>query len=104
MLEAGAPLDEIAFLNLVPWRTDPEKMNAANWRDAATRGYSVLARQLQVLAPRELIVLGKSTEDLLHGIALPGVPETTIERSNGDRFTKPTAAIALAELKLRMSW
>jgi hypothetical protein len=104
LLEANAPLEQVAFLNLIPWRTDPERMNAANWRDAAVRGGEILNRQLVQMRPREIIILGNSTENLIREMVQLGFASTTIERSNGDRFTKPSAVTVLAHLRQRMKW
>jgi hypothetical protein len=104
MADANAPLELIAFLNLVPWRTNPEKMDTASWREAAAKGYQILISQLTLLNPREIVILGKSTQDLLAKLPPLGIQSVMIERSNGDSHIKPAAAALLADLGRRMGW
>jgi hypothetical protein len=103
MREMETPLEEVAFLNLIPWRT--ELVTTRGWRSLVDLGWPILERQLQNLQPKALIILGRTTQGLVPLDARVRIPEDQVLlRGRGDVRTPPETAMKMKALKQRFGW
>jgi hypothetical protein len=86
---AGAQLSEVAYMNVVPYRTRGDKRPPA----AATRKAweLVVDPTMKVLGPRALITLGKNAGTVVSGLCGTSVPHYCVPRTRGDKWVSPDA-------------
>jgi hypothetical protein len=96
---AGATVDEVAFLNMLPFRTREDKpapvaVMTAAW-DRATRP------QLEALSPKAMVALGFKAANALARLSDPGSMYRIfrVKRARGDTRVTDEAQAALAELR-----
>lgn len=96
---AGASVDQVAFLNMLPFRTREDKpapvaVMPAAW-DRATRP------QLDALSPKAIVALGFKAADALARLADPdSMPRTLrVKRARGDMRVTDEAQATLAQLR-----
>jgi len=100
LLEAlGKRTDEVAFLNILPFRT----------RQDAPAPIAVLKKawekatfpQIEALAPRRIIALGKKAHNVLVRLVPENGPELVLlKRTIGDSYLAPEAKAILEELRV----
>ena len=91
----GTSLDEIAFLNAVPYRTREDALPSVPAKTAAWR--AVTGPAIQFLEPGMIVALGLKANDVLrrfyHGTY------RCVPRTNGDSYISSAARAVLNELK-----
>jgi hypothetical protein len=93
----GCSVDEVAFLNAVPYRTREDRLPSAHARRQAWA--LVTAPLLQLLDPGVIVALGQKAGDVLDQQYRGGAQKFTVQRSNGDTYVTPKALGALEEIR-----
>ena len=97
VLEAtGESEHEIAFMNVVPFRTRMDKVPSRAELDAAWR--LAAKPQLEALEPKRIICLGKKAWDVLSRIEMVANKLVLMKRAIGDSYIPPEAQATLREL------
>lgn len=92
-------LDDIAFLNIVPYRT---KDNKAPGKSAVSRSHTMVFQpQVSAIRPSQILALGKKAGEILREISLSGVEVVSVRRTHGDRYIHPEAEETLRGLAAR---
>lgn len=85
----GAELREIAYMNVVPYRT------RENWRPpaAATRlaWKRIISPTMALLSPRAVVTLGKKAGSVVDECVPSDVKHYCVPRTNGDRYLSSSA-------------
>lgn len=94
---AGARLDDIAYLNVVPYRTREDRAPKVSALRAAWR--EVTGPTLEVLRPTRVIALGKKAGDALQRFPLPSGTLHVVPRTIGDTYVSDAAQMVLREIE-----
>ncbi len=96
-LEAAAKaLDEVAYMNLVPYRTRADKLPPVAARRTAVK--RIVEPTIDLLGPRAIVALGKKA-GTIQDIWQPDVPMYCVRRTIGDTYVHAEAAQTLAEMR-----
>jgi hypothetical protein len=93
---AGVGLDDIAYLNAVPYRTRGDAAPKAHAKDAAWR--LVTGPTLEVLRPRLLIALGKKAGDIMARLYRGPAQTECVPRTIGDSYVSEAAMCVLKRI------
>ncbi|HEX8526383.1 hypothetical protein [Allosphingosinicella sp.] len=93
-------MDEIAFMNILPFRTRMDKPAPAN---VARNAWSKVAEpQIAALHPRRIIALGKKAWDILSRRQLPASSDLILfKRGIGDSYIPAESQAVLRKLTER---
>ncbi len=96
--EIGLPSDSFALINLIKWRG---RITAA----IRTESWPWTHEQLRLLKPRHLIVLGKTTFQMLQErpLAVDIGRLAWIERTNGDHYMTSVASAQISALRSELT-
>ena len=93
---AGKALDEVAYMNLVPYRTRADKMPPVAARRTAVK--RIVEPTIDLLIPRAIVALGKKA-GTIQDIRRPDVPMYCVRRTIGDTYVHADAMQTLAEMR-----
>ena len=89
-LEAACfPIDEIVFINIVPYRTRNDGMPPVAARKTAWD--RIVAPSLDLLMPRAVIAMGKKAGHVVERFHSGREPVYCVPRTNGDRYVSEEA-------------
>jgi hypothetical protein len=97
LLAAGKTLDEIAYMNVVPYRTRTDKMPRAAVRRISWR--IIVEPTLQILAPKALITLGKKAGSVVDALLKSNSRTYCIPRTIGDSYVSEEAQKVLMRVR-----
>jgi hypothetical protein len=86
---AGRTIEEVAYINVVPYRTRQDKMPPAAARRLAWS--RIVAPTIQLLAPRALITLGKKAESVVEPLVVGDIRRYCVPRTIGDTYVSEDA-------------
>ena len=93
---AGKALDEVAYMNLVPYRTRADKTPPVAARRTAVK--RIVEPTIDLLVPQAIVALGKKAGKI-QDISQPDVPMYCVRRTRGDNYVHADAAQTLAEMR-----
>jgi hypothetical protein len=94
---AGRTIDDVAYMNVVPYRTRQDKMPPASARRLAWS--RITAPTIQLLAPLALITLGKKAESVVSRLVLGDIPRYCVPRTIGDTYVSEDARAVHARIQ-----
>ena len=94
---ADVAIEEVAFMNIVPYRTRNDRMPpVAAARTAWTR---IIEPSLYVLAPRAVVAMGKKAGHLVEKLHSGKEPVYCVPRTNGDRYVSDEARLVHQKIR-----
>ncbi|BAE49448.1 hypothetical protein amb0644 [Paramagnetospirillum magneticum AMB-1] len=93
---AGVGLDEVAYLNAVPYRTRENRVPKLHAKEAAWR--MVTGPTLDALRPGLLIALGNKAGDVMTRLYNGSASTECVPRTNGDSYISDGAKSALKRI------
>jgi hypothetical protein len=96
---AGAALDEVAYLNAVPYRTRGDKVPSVYAKGQAWR--SIVRPTLSALRPGFVIALGKKAGDVLDRFHLNDAPSFVVPRTIGDSYLSDEACAVIERIRMQ---
>lgn len=93
---AGVGLDEVAYLNAVPYRTRENKVPKVHAKQAAWR--MITGPTLDALRPGMLIALGNKAGDIMARLYSGPARTECVPRTNGDSYISDDAKLALKRI------
>lgn len=97
----GLDIEEVAYLNIVPYRTRSNKMPPVHAQSEAWA--KIVAPTQNMLRPRAVISLGKKTWNVANRFIDSGIPHYCVPRTNGDTYVSKDAIDALEKIKLHFN-
>jgi hypothetical protein len=99
---AGRSLDEVAYMNVVPYRTRGDKLPPTAARRAAWD--LIVKPTLGVLKPRAIVTLGKKAESVITALSssTTRVQRFCVPRTIGDSYVSPEAESEFARMRLQL--
>lgn len=94
---AGRELDEIAYLNVVPYRTRQDRMPPVAARRAGWR--QIVHPTLDLLNPRAVVTLGKKAGSVVDDMLGTALPHFCVPRVIGDTYVAERARAVHAEMR-----
>jgi hypothetical protein len=94
---ASLELDEVAYMNVVPYRTRQDKMPPASARRVAWN--RIVAPTIELLKPRALISLGKKAGSVVESLCRDDRKRYCVPRTIGDTYVSGEAETVLAEIR-----
>lgn len=98
---AGAALDEIAYLNAVPYRTRGDKVPSANAKQNAWR--LITGPTIAGLRPGMVIALGKKAGDVLERFPRGHTKTFVVPRTIGDTYLSNDACAVIEQIGMQRS-
>lgn len=86
---AGAGIDEVAYMNIVPYRTRGDKMPPVASR--RTSWNQIVEPTLELLKPRAIITLGKKAGSIVNALMEDELPTYCVPRTIGDSYISEDA-------------
>ena len=86
---AGVAIGDVAYMNIVPYRTRGNKMPPAAARERAWK--KIVEPSLDFLAPRAIVAMGKKAGDVMNRWYAGDRPVYCVPRTNGDRYVSDAA-------------
>jgi hypothetical protein len=93
---AGLNLDEVAYMNVVPYRTRQDKMPPTSARRVAWD--RIAAPTIELLDPRALISLGKKAGSVVDSLCRDDRKRYCVPRTIGDTYISDEARAVLAQI------
>lgn len=93
---AGLQLDEVAYMNVVPYRTRENKTPPASARRVGWE--RIVAPTIELLDPKALISLGKKAGSVVDSLCLDDRKRYCVPRTIGDAYISDDARSVLAEI------
>jgi hypothetical protein len=97
---AGRTLDEVAYMNVVPYRTRGDKLPPVAARRAAWG--LVVEPTLAVLKPRAIVTLGKKADSVVSELSTAGVQKFCVPRTIGDSYVSADAESEFARMRTQL--
>ena len=94
---AGVALEDVAYMNIVPYRTRENKMPPAAARESAWK--RIVEPSLDLLAPRAIVAMGKKAGGVMDRWYAGNLPTYCVPRTNGDRYVSDEAKSVLERMK-----
>lgn len=86
---AGKNLDEVAYMNVVPYRTRQDKMPPVSTRQIAWS--RIIVPTLALLQPRAVVTLGKKAGSIVQPLLDSGIVYYCVPRTIGDSYLSDEA-------------
>ena len=94
---AGVALEDVAYMNIVPYRTRGNKTPPAAVRERAWK--RIVEPSLDLLAPRAIVAIGKKAGNVMGRWYAGDRPVYCVPRTNGDRYVSAEAKSVLMRMK-----
>ena len=101
LVATGRTIDEIAYMNAVPYRTRENRMPRVRARRESWR--CIVEPSMQLLSPAVTITLGKKAESMVKDLSKVDLPDYCVPRTNGDWYISDEAKIVLRTIRAKMS-
>ena len=100
LVAAGATLDTVAYMNVVPYRTRGDKMPPVAARRCAWA--QLVEPTLNVLRPRAIVTLGKKAWSVVDRLYSGSRPVFCVPRTIGDTYVSDAARAAHEDMRLQL--
>jgi hypothetical protein len=98
---AGVNIHEVAYMNVVPYRTRGDKMPPVAARRASWE--KIIEPTLNLLAPKAIITLGKKAGSVVDALMQGDVPVYCVPRTIGDSYISEQAKVVHETLRSELS-
>jgi hypothetical protein len=92
----GLQLDQVAYMNVVPYRTRQDKLPSALARRVAWD--RIVAPTIELLDPKALVSLGKKAGSVVDSLSRDGRKQYCVPRTNGDTYISDDARTVLRQI------
>ena len=97
---AGVALEDVAYLNIVPYRTRNNQMPPAAARERAWK--RIVEPSLELLAPRAIVAMGQKAGNVVERWYVGNRDVYCVPRTNGDRYVSDKAKAEHERMKAEL--
>jgi hypothetical protein len=97
---SGRELSEIAYMNVVPYRTRQDKMPSVSARRTAWE--KIVLPTIAQIRPRAIVTLGKKAGSVVDSLLTGDIEHYCVPRTIGDTYVSDAASAAHAEMRRRL--